>query len=748
MPCAAGVGAAALGASESAAALGASASAATGASESATSEHAASAEALDTFTLDSGASRCFFCDCTTFTPLAAPDPVSLADPSRGPVVARASIVLPCPAVPSGSLSGLHLRSFLTNLVSNAVLQDVWVDTFTPGGQRVAICTTALNRTVLYSTAFNRIDSHSNVLDRTSQYPYALIVPTYPTMSTSRILTFDPEGHSIDFPRWLRKLKLYLGSRIENDVRVLKHATGKLVAPKDPGPLGASPSKMDEARFEKAQLAVSRWAARDDATVLAITDLLPLSEQHHFEQEVTAKGLFDAVVKWYSTPTTASLGRLVLPFLFPDLPSFPRVADLILHLRSLDAQLRSAAPDLALLTTNPPPPPRDVDDTVPPFHLLDRFATARDHFLAVNPMSLTIDLFEERLTTVEDLALSLAAASSTVLPPIFEGSQLLPLATKGARRAVRREEVVEVVGVVEGAAVEVVEGVVVEVVEGAVVGGAAGVVVAVAEGVGVVVEMEVEAVEEEVVGRPSTSSPSSSSNSSSSSSSSSSSHSSSDSSSSRANTSRPSSSSGGRLDQGAMSAAAAHPAGRRVDRFSTPPTSTGCRLGRAETTSVAAPTLQVSALRSLLTATAPGLAPPALPQTGPHWSALLDAVEVASAVPVRVACTGPTTQAASLSFTLDSGASSCFFLDQTDLTPLRTLVTVALGDPSVGAVVARSTTTLPCPAAPSGVLTGYYTPSLLLIPSHHGSLQDPALGRLEPLPGPWSTSGALLLDCGG
>ncbi|CAI7844623.1 unnamed protein product, partial [Closterium sp. NIES-54] len=78
-------------------------------------EGAASAEALHTFTLDSGTSRCFFHDCTTLTPLAAPVLVSLADPFGGPVVARASTVLPCPAVPSGSLSGLHLPSFSTNL---------------------------------------------------------------------------------------------------------------------------------------------------------------------------------------------------------------------------------------------------------------------------------------------------------------------------------------------------------------------------------------------------------------------------------------------------------------------------------------------------------------------------------------------------------------------------------------------------------------------------------------------------------
>ncbi|CAI7798573.1 unnamed protein product [Closterium sp. NIES-54] len=120
-----------------ASALGASESSVAGASES-----AASAKALHTFTLDSGASRCFFHDCTTLTPLAAPVPT-----------ARASTVLPCPAVPSGSLSGLHLPMFSTNLVSNAALQNVWVDTFTPGGQRVAICT--CSRTGRHLATFTR-----------------------------------------------------------------------------------------------------------------------------------------------------------------------------------------------------------------------------------------------------------------------------------------------------------------------------------------------------------------------------------------------------------------------------------------------------------------------------------------------------------------------------------------------------------------------------------------------------------------
>ncbi|CAI7796077.1 unnamed protein product, partial [Closterium sp. NIES-53] len=111
------------------------------------------AEALHTFTLDSGASRFFFHDSTTLTPLSAPVPVRLADPSRGPVLARSSTVLLCPAVPSGSLSGLHLTLFSTNLVSTAAVQDKMVTTTTPGGQRLSICT--CTRTGRHLATFTR-----------------------------------------------------------------------------------------------------------------------------------------------------------------------------------------------------------------------------------------------------------------------------------------------------------------------------------------------------------------------------------------------------------------------------------------------------------------------------------------------------------------------------------------------------------------------------------------------------------------
>ncbi|CAI7741454.1 unnamed protein product, partial [Closterium sp. NIES-54] len=103
-----GTVAAALGASASAApgacsatALGASASAAPGAGMSPLSGTLPTAS-FHTFTLDSGASRSFFRDSTTLTPLNRPVAVSLADPSGGP--------------------------------------DAWVDQFTPGGQRVTHCT--------------------------------------------------------------------------------------------------------------------------------------------------------------------------------------------------------------------------------------------------------------------------------------------------------------------------------------------------------------------------------------------------------------------------------------------------------------------------------------------------------------------------------------------------------------------------------------------------------------------------------
>ncbi|CAI7799153.1 unnamed protein product [Closterium sp. NIES-53] len=160
-----GIEAAALGASESAA-PGARDSAALGARESALSA-TASAQVFHTFTLDSGASRSFFRDRTTLTPLSRPVAVSLADPSGGRVLARYSTVLPCPAAPSGSLSGLYLPSFSTNLVSGADLQDAGVDQFTPASQRVTHCTCA--QTGRHLATFTRRPG-SSLYTLTTEFP--------------------------------------------------------------------------------------------------------------------------------------------------------------------------------------------------------------------------------------------------------------------------------------------------------------------------------------------------------------------------------------------------------------------------------------------------------------------------------------------------------------------------------------------------------------------------------------------------
>ncbi|CAI7906474.1 unnamed protein product, partial [Closterium sp. NIES-54] len=165
--------AAALGACD-AAALGASASASSGTGESALSG-TASASASLTFTLDSGASRSFFRDRTTLTPLSRPVAVSLADPSGGPVLSHFFTVLPCPAAPSGTLSGLYLPSFSTNLVSGADLQDGGVHQFTPACQWVTHCTEA--STGRHLATFTRQPGSSL---------YTLTTPSPPVAESGRV----------------------------------------------------------------------------------------------------------------------------------------------------------------------------------------------------------------------------------------------------------------------------------------------------------------------------------------------------------------------------------------------------------------------------------------------------------------------------------------------------------------------------------------------------------------------------------
>ncbi|CAI7866669.1 unnamed protein product [Closterium sp. NIES-53] len=88
---------------------------------------------------------------------------------------------------------------------------------------------------------------------------------------------------------------------------------------------------------------SQWTTRDAAACLAVHSHLPSAEHVYFSQYKTARTLYDAVVAHYSSPATAALSRLMLPYPFPDLAAFATVADLITHLRTSDTRYRAALP---------------------------------------------------------------------------------------------------------------------------------------------------------------------------------------------------------------------------------------------------------------------------------------------------------------------------------------------------------------------------------------------------------------------
>ncbi|CAI7873280.1 unnamed protein product [Closterium sp. NIES-54] len=147
---------------------------------------------------------------------------------------------------------------------------------------------------------------------------------------------------------------------------------------------------------------SQWLTRDAAARLAIRNHLPLAECAHFGQLRIAQALYDAVVARYSSPATAALGRLLLPYLFPELSASATVEDLVSHLRASDARYRAAVP-------------------------------AEDHFFSLDP-TFTVDLFEQHLLTAETSALAVGAARGTPRPPFFEGCSPSPLAPSYASAA--------------------------------------------------------------------------------------------------------------------------------------------------------------------------------------------------------------------------------------------------------------------------------------------------------------------------
>ncbi|CAI7893786.1 unnamed protein product [Closterium sp. NIES-54] len=240
-------------------------------------------------------------------------------------------------------------------------------------------------------------------------------PALPAMASLRVLTFDHEGRPIQFDTWLDDLQLYLRSDSRESVSLFDHTSRASLAP---------PATADCASS-------SQWLTRDAAAHLAIRNHLPLAECAHFGQHTTAKALYDAVVAHYSSPATAALGRLILPYLFPELSAFATVEDLVTHLCTSDARYHTALP-AEFLDRNPPP--RYITLYFIVTRVSDSLRAVRDHFLALDPTDLTVDLLEQHLLAAETSVVAVGAARGTPRTPFFEGCSLSPLAPSYASAA--------------------------------------------------------------------------------------------------------------------------------------------------------------------------------------------------------------------------------------------------------------------------------------------------------------------------
>ncbi|CAI7861109.1 unnamed protein product [Closterium sp. NIES-53] len=232
------------------------------------------------------------------------------------------------------------------------------------------------------------------------------------MATPSVLTFDAEGRAVDFEVWVDDLQLFLQCDRTDGLSLFDLTSGVSPAP---------PATADST-------VRSQWATRDAATRLAVRRHLPTTERAHFSQYRSAQTLYDAVVARYSSPATASLSRLFLPYLFSDLAAFPTVADLITHLRTSDARYRTALP-AEFCAKNPPPLYLTLYYVVT--RLPDSLRVVRDHFLSVCPTTLTVDLLEERLLAAEQSIVAVGASRGDPRTPIFEGRSVLRLPLVGA-----------------------------------------------------------------------------------------------------------------------------------------------------------------------------------------------------------------------------------------------------------------------------------------------------------------------------
>ncbi|CAI7849519.1 unnamed protein product, partial [Closterium sp. NIES-54] len=480
---------------------------------------------------------------------------------------------------------------------------------------------------------------------------ATAAPTYYTaMASLRVLAFDHEGRPVQFDTWLDVLQLYLLSDSKDSVSLFDLALGAATAP---------PATDDSSTR-------SRWLTRDAAARLAIRNHLPLAECAHFVQHRTAEALYDAVVARYSSRATAALGRLLLPYLFPELK----------------------------------PPPMYITLYFIVTRLFDSLHSIRDHFLSLDPTSLTVDLLEQHLLAAETSAVAVGAARGTPRPPFFEGCYPSPLDPSYASAAAADVSVPEDVraafaiakcrsikgkggrgggGGSDGGGGGSGSGG-----GGSSGGGGGGGTVGKSGGSG---------------GRGGGSDGSGGSG-------------------------------GGGIGSGGTGARRAGSGGgqrqQQQRRSETPSplqlrewflrgaSGGSCPYSRISILS-AMYALSVSAEGDCYRCVPPGLGMAAA-ALGANESGILPGIAPAEALHT---------------FTLDSYASRFFFRDSTTLIPLPAPVPVKLADPSGGPVVARSSTMLPCPAVPSGSLSSLHLPSFSTNLVSTASLQDAMVTTTTP-----------------
>ncbi|CAI7805658.1 unnamed protein product [Closterium sp. NIES-53] len=469
------------------------------------------------------------------------------------------------------------------------------------------------------------------------------------MALLQVLAFDHEGRPIQFDMWLDDLQLYLLSDSKDSFSLFDLASGAATAP---------PTTADSATR-------SLWLSRDTAARLTIRNHLPLAEYAHFGQHRTAQALCDAEVARYSSPATAALGRLLLPYLFPELSAFAMVEDLVSHLRASDARYRAIVP-AQLLDRNPAPMFITLYFIVT--RLPDSLRSVRDHFLSLDPTSLTVDLLEEDLLAAETSAVAVGAARGTPSTPFFEGCSPSPLApsyTSAAAADVPGAEDIRAAsasakrrsskgkGGRGGGGGSRSGG-------GGSGGGSGG-----GGGGG-------------------------------------------------GGTGGGGGGSGGG-DGGSSGSGGSGGSGTGGGR-------TGARRGGSgggQRSGVAIFALDFDVILSAMYALS-------LSAEGDSYRCVQPAPGIAvAALGASESSTFPGTAPAEAmhAFTLDSGASRCFFRDSTTLTPLSAPVPVRLADPSGGPVVARSSTVLPCPAVPPGSLLGLHLPSFSTNLVSTAALQD-------------------------